>query len=333
MIDFIFTQDYEIYGNGYGSLGELVLEPTERLSKIFREFGAPFVNFTEAVEFQKIEEAGSDPDSAGVRSQLRELRAAGHEIALHLHPWWANARYEGGRWHLDWSERKIGTLEPKRVETIVVQAIGYLRAALNDPHFAPLSFRAGQWAIQPEHVIVDELVKRGIRVDSSVFKGGHIRSVGIDYRPAAANGGFWRFTHDVNVPNAGGKMWEVPIYTELVPFWQMIRRKRLKLQSKSNNASQGSPLPHQWRDLVRFLYPRKLDFCRMTFEEMRDTTMSALKKTRKRQEERAILVAIGHSKDFVDSDSVRRFLAFLREQAINVTTFSQLICQEPTVLP
>src|SRR5215475_1779669 len=141
MIECIFTLDYEIYGNGVGSLRDLVLDPTLRLAELFKEFDAPFVVFAEAVEFAKMEEAQSDPDTHLVRAQLRDLRAAGHEIALHLHPWWANARYEDGHWHLDWSEQSIGALKTERVEAIVSGAINYLRDGLADPSFTPVSFR------------------------------------------------------------------------------------------------------------------------------------------------------------------------------------------------
>jgi hypothetical protein len=332
MIECVFTLDYEIYGNGQGSLRELVLEPTQQLAEVFQEFSAPLVIFAEAVELAKMEEAQSDPDSARVRDQMRELRAAGHEIALHLHPWWANARYDSGRWRMDWSERNIGALQPDRVEAIVSGAIRYLREALDDPHFTPLSFRAGQWAIQPTSVVANVLARRGIRLDSSVFKGGRVHGLGLDYRPSLGNGGFWRFANDVNIPEPNGLLWEVPIHTELVPFWRMLGRKRLKLQSKTRNASQGSPLPHQWRDFLRLRYPRKLDFCRMTFEEMRKAVVEVLEKKQVRRGERMPLVAIGHSKDFVDCEAVRRFLAFLRERAIAITTFSRLLCEEPQLL-
>jgi len=332
MIECVFTLDYEVYGNGDGSLRDLVLDPTQRLADIFQEFGAPFVVFAEAVEFAKMEEAKSDPDTARVRAHMRELRAAGHEIALHLHPWWANARYADGRWRMDWSERNIGTLEPDRMEAIVSGAIRYLREALDDPRFTPLSFRAGQWAIQPTPVIANVLVRHGIRVDSSLFKGGRVRGLGLDYRPALGNDGFWRFGNDVNVPDPYGILWEIPIHTQLVPLWQMLGRKRLKLQSRSRSASQGTPLSHYWLDFFRFRYPRKLDFCRMTFEEMREATEAVLKNRQERQEDRSVMVAIGHSKDFVDSEAVRRFLTFLRERSVPVTTFARLLCQEPTLL-
>jgi peptidoglycan/xylan/chitin deacetylase (PgdA/CDA1 family) len=332
MIECVFSLDYEIYGNGQGSLRDLVLDPTRRLAELFREFGAPFVVFAEAVEFAKMEEAQSDPDTAGVGAQLRELRAAGHEIALHLHPWWANARYEDGQWRLDWSERSICTLEPDRVEAIVSGAIRYLRDSLDDPRFTPLSFRSGLWVMQPTAVIANVLARHGVRADSSVFKGGRVDGLGLDYRPALGNDGFWRFGNDVNVPDPHGTLWEMPIHTQMVPFWQMLGRKRLKLQKKTHSASQGTPLLRRWRDFLRFRYPRKLDFCRMTFEEMREAIQVILKQRQVRRGERSLVVAIGHSKDFVDSETIRRFLTFLQGQSVHVTTFSNLLCQEPRVL-
>lgn len=332
MIECVFTLDYEIYGNGEGSLRDLVLGPTRRLSELFQEFGAPFVVFAEAVEFARMEETQSDPEIAGVRAQLRELRAAGHEVALHLHPWWANARYEDGRWRLDWSERSICTLEPDRVEAIVSAAIRYLRDGLGDPSFTPLSFRSGLWAMQPTPAIANVLARHGVRVDSSVFKGGRVHDLGLDYRPALGNDGFWRFGSDVNVRDPHGTLWEIPICTQMVPFWQMLSRKRLKLQNKMRSAGQGTPLPGRWRDFLRFRYPRKLDFCRMTFEEMRETIEGVLKERRVRRGEHSLVVAIGHSKDFLDSEAIRRFLNFLQERSVPVTTFSRLLCQEPRLL-
>jgi peptidoglycan/xylan/chitin deacetylase (PgdA/CDA1 family) len=329
MIECVFTLDYEIYGNGQGSLRELVLEPTQRLAELFLEFGAPFVVFVEAVEFARIKETQSDPDIADVGAQLRRLRAAGHEIALHLHPWWARARYDNGHWRLDWSETSICAITPERADAIVSEAIRYLREALGDPDFTPLSFRSGLWLMQPTPAIANVLARHGIQVDSSVFKGGRVLGLGLDYRPALKNAGSWRFSDDVNVPDPNGVLWEIPIHTQLVPFWQMLRRKRLQLQSKTNGASRGSPLPRCWRDFVRFRYPRKLDFCRMTFEEMRETIEAVLKE-RQQRPECSPIVLIGHSKDFVDPEAVWRFLTFLRERGAAVTVFSHLLSPEPS---
>jgi peptidoglycan/xylan/chitin deacetylase (PgdA/CDA1 family) len=332
MIECVFTLDYEIYGNGEGSVRDLVLDPTRQLAALFQEFGVPLVVFAEAVEFARMEETRSDPDAVRVCAQLRELRDAGHEIALHLHPWWVNARYEDRHWCLDWSERNICILEPERVEAIVSSAIRYLRDALKDPRFTPLSFRSGLWIMQPTTVIASVLARHGVRVDSSVFKGGRVHALGLDYRPALRNGGFWRFRDDVNVPDQHGALWEIPIHTQMVPFWQMLGSKRLKVQRKVPRSSRGTPLPRRWRDFLRFRYPQKLDFCRMTFDEMRAVIEGVLKEGQGRRGERRLVVAIGHSKDLVDFEAIQFFLEFLQERAVAVTTFAHLLCQEPLFL-
>jgi hypothetical protein len=50
MIEVIFTLDYEIWGNGEGSLWNLVHEPAEKLSALFRDYHARLVMFIEAAE-------------------------------------------------------------------------------------------------------------------------------------------------------------------------------------------------------------------------------------------------------------------------------------------
>ena len=329
MTEFVFTLDYEIYGNGQGSLRDLVFEPTQRLAELFAEFDAPFVVFAEAVEFEKIDDVQSDPGIATVRKQLRDLRVAGHEVALHLHPWWANATYEGGQWRFDWSERNICALAPERVDSIVSGAISYLRKGLNDPSFTPLSFRGGLWTMQPTAVMAEVLSRHGVQVDSSVFKGGRIQSLGLDYRPSLRNDKSWRFSDDVNVPDPTGALWEIPIHTEMVPFWQMLGTKRLKLQKKMHSTGQDTPLPRRYRDFLRFRYPKKLDFCRMTFDEMRKMMEAVLREDRGVQGDRNVIVAIGHSKDFIDTEATRQLLRFLQEKSVTVTTFANLLCRQP----
>jgi hypothetical protein len=65
---------------------------------------------------------------------------------------------------------------------------------------------------------------------------------------------------------------------------------------------------------------------------MRESMEEVLKQHQGQPGERNFVVAIGHSKDFVDSDTVRRFLSFLQERSVGVTTFSRLLCQGPELL-
>ena len=233
MIEFIFTIDYEIYGNGEGSLKEHVYKPAYRLQKMFNQTGNKLVYFVEAAELERIEAAKSDPAITDVKRQIRDLYCEGHEIALHVHPQWYNGSYKNGKWELDNSEYNLCVLPEQRIAEIVDQSVNYLCSILSDPHYTPLSFRAGNWLFQPTGNLAKRLIEHGIKIDSSVFKGGLQHQHGLDYRSAVKNGYFWKFQDDVNKPDVGGKMMEIPIHTQMVPPWKMATKKRLGLQQKA----------------------------------------------------------------------------------------------------
>ena len=325
MIECIFTIDYEIYGNGEGSLRELVYEPTVRLMSVFKEWNSTFVVFAEALEFRKIEECQTDKGISNLRTQLRQLLDEGFEIGLHLHPWWFNAQRENGRWRLDWSERNLCAMSEQRVEEVVGSALGYLRQAMGMPSFTPLSFRSGLWLMQPTKTMAKVLSRYGVRVDSSVFKGGRIRDVALDYRPALRNGYYWPFTDDVNSPDQHGTLLEMPIHTEMVPFWRMISVKRLGLHKKVPPSANGGPLTNRLTDFARLRYPRKLDFCRMRFDELRSVIDALLREEEKDSQTYKPIVAIGHTKDLVDFDTVRQLLCYLATNGIAVSNFKAVL--------
>lgn len=324
MIECIFTLDYEIYGNGQGALRDLVLEPAERLSTVFVRHGARFVNFVEVAELERIDEARSDAGIDAVKAQVHALHRDGFETALHIHPQWYNAVHEHGRWSLDYAEYNLCTLPPQRIAGIVDRALRYLRHLVRDASYTPVAFRAGNWLFQPTAAAAEALAERGVRVDSSVFKGGVQRRHGLDYRPALGNPDFWRFTDDVNVPDPQGPMVEVPIHTQMVPFWRMLGARR-RSAPRAAAAGGGSGRYERWRDFARWRYPSKLDFCRMTLGEMTSTVDAILRADRRRPQALRPVVAIGHTKDPIDLDAVDAFLSYLASSGIAVSTFASVL--------
>jgi hypothetical protein len=330
MIDLIFTLDYEIYGNGHGGLRELVYEPAEQLRRIFRKWNARFVNFTEVAEFDKIEAYGADPSIDLAKKQIRELYQDGFEIGLHLHPQWCNARFEQGQWLLDSSEYNLCTLPRARIEQIVEGSLRYLRHMVDDSGFTPLSFRAGNWLFQPTATAAGVLAENGLRIDSSVFKGGLQRNHKLDYRPALRNGYYWTFESDVNQPDPMGRWLEVPIHTEMVPLWRMATSKRMSFGTGPGGAGQsarrsiGKKL-NRVLDFTRFRYPLKLDFCRMTLDELTSMTDRVIGEDREDPASYRPLVAIGHTKDLTDPQTVDDFLGFLRTHEIAISTFEEIL--------
>jgi hypothetical protein len=276
-----------------------------------------------------------------VKEQVWQLRREVFEIGLHLHPQWYNARRENGTWVLDDSEYNLCTLKRERIEWMVRKGIGYLRGILKEPGFTPLSFRAGNWLLQPSHTATAVLAEQGIRLDSSVFKGGLQRGRGLDYRPALKNGYYWTFQHDVNAEEPEGRLLEIPIHTRLVPCWRMITPKRLALQRKGKVLARKSAPPSLRQrasricDLLRFRYPLKFDFCRMTLEELQASIKDMIREDQKSPALLKPLVAIGHTKDLHEFETVARFLSYLKDQEIKVSTFEEVFgrCRGAEVRP
>jgi hypothetical protein len=325
MIEFIFTIDYEIYGNGTGSLDDLIYEPARRLKNLFEKHNARFVAFIEAVELEKIEAYGTDPTIDGIKKQIRDFYRDDFEIALHLHPQWSNARYEGRRWALDLSEYNLCTLSRTRINQIVEDSMAYLRHVVDQSHFTPLSYRAGNWLFQPTAAAANVLAEKGIRIDSSVFKGGIQRNHSLDYRIALRNGYYWPFSHDVNQQDPTGSWIEVPIHTDMVPVWKMRTSKRMGFSNQfgGHGSSTRQKLTRAF-DFLRFRYPRKLDFCRMTLDELTSIMLLIIRKDIEDPESYRPIVAIGHTKDLTDFDTVGGFLSFLEKKRIRISTFAEI---------
>lgn len=328
MIECIFTLDYEIRGDGHGALADLVYEPAQRLRELFLRRGARFVTFVEAAELERIETLGADPAIDLVRQQIRDLLRDGFETALHLHPQWCNALYEHGRWILDFSEYNLCTLAEARITQIVERSLDYLRYLVDVPRFTPLSFRAGNWLFQPTQPAARVLSQNGLRVDSSVFKGGVQRRAGLDYRRSLKNGNYWRFESDVNAPDPQGSLIEVPIYAAVVPLWKMVTKKRTAFRNNLGPGAQNSAdRLRRLSDFLRLRYPLKLDFCRMTVRELTWVMERIIREDREDLDTLRPVVAIGHTKELLDFATVEEFLAYLEINRIGIATFADLYSQ------
>jgi len=325
MIECIFTIDYEVYGSGEGSLKDLVYEPAERIAAIFRKRGIRFVAFVEVAELEVIGTEGTDPAIDLVKKQVRDFHGEGFELGLHLHPQWCNARYENRKWLLDYSEYNLCTLPRERIVRIVDHSITHFRELLGAADFTPFSFRAGNWLMQPTRAAAKVLTQRGIKVDSSVFKGGVQHEPKMDYRRARRNGYYWKFTDDTNEPDPEGALLELPIHTRMVPFWEMVSAKRLGLQQKGVSGGRGHKKKlNRLLDFMRFRYPLKLDFCRMTIRELTAMMDKVILEDEKNPTGFKPIVAIGHTKDLVDFETVESFLSYLEQKGITISTFKDV---------
>ena len=223
---------------------------------------------------------------------------------------------------LDLGEYNLCLLPAGRIDQIVERAIAYLRRVLGEPEFTPLLLpgRATGFSSRPE-ASGRVLAKHGLRVDSSVFKGGRQHRYRLDYRRARRNGYHWTFSQDVNVPDPDGILLEIPTFTRMVPIWRMLTAKRMGLQRKApagpERTEGGS---HRLSDYARLSYPMKLDFCRLSATEMIGLLDREIRLDRKDPGVYRPIVAIGHTKDLLDIETVDAVLSYLQSNAIPVTT-------------
>lgn len=321
MIECILTLDYEIYGNGRGSLHDLIFKPAHRLIKMMMDHKVRLVNFVEAVELERIQSKRSDPAIEAVIGQIREFYDYGFEIGLHMHPQWHDAHLNNSVWQLDSRSYNLCTMPQERIESLIDRSITFLRKILADPAFIPFSFRNGNWLFQPAQPLATVLAQRGIHLDSTVFKGGMQKKHNMDYRHAPDNRYFWRFSEDVLQPDPKGMLLEIPTYTKMAFLWQLIDNKRINLQKKASVYDSKDTKLKRLRDYMRLKYPLKLDFCRLPFEKLKFIFETVLLEDQINSTSFKPIVAIGHTKDLADLKTVEQFLCYLREKNIPISTF------------
>ena len=255
MLNVIFTLDYEIHGNGEGCPHALMVEPTGRQLDLFDEYGAKLTIMADVAEILKFREyrdqSGRDDfHYEAIAAQLKDAIRRGHDVQLHLHCSYFNARFEGGKWIQDWSEYNFAGLSEQRLNEVIRIGKEFLETELRsvDPEYRCNVFRAANWAVSPSRNVVRALLNNGIETDTSVFKHGKRDGlVQFDYTKAHSEMVPWLVDEDdICARNDAGKLAEVPIYSErrwIGAFFSVNRFYRAHLSRKHTFQPNGSPAP------------------------------------------------------------------------------------------
>lgn len=223
MLRIIFTLDYEIHGNGDGCPHALMVEPTDKLLRLFEEYGAKLTIMADVAEILKFkeykEEVGRDDyHYDAIVDQLRSALSRGHDVQLHIHSSYFKAHYNQGRWCQDWSEYNFAGLPYDRMVWMVRTGKEFLETLLRtvDQTYRCIAFRAANWSVSPSRNVVNTLLENNILIDTSVFKGGHRQGiVTFDYTSAHHHMRPWPVSPDDICRNTfNSRLWEFPIYTE-----------------------------------------------------------------------------------------------------------------------
>lgn len=202
-------------------------------------FGAPLTFFVEVLELIEMESAGIVGVPA-VKSQLVDAVKRGHDAQLHLHPQWRKARNLGhGGWELDMSAWRIGDIDRESLASMLHSGKSWIHELLAEiPDYRCIAFRAGGWCIQPSQIVIEELEKSGILIDSTVATGIYSATKGewSDFRKAPDKP-FWKVDSDVCV-EANSGLWEIPIAAG-----KISRTRHLGAVCASRAAGEGGLAP------------------------------------------------------------------------------------------
>lgn len=321
----IFTLDYEIHGNGDGDPWKLMVEPTGRLMALLEKYDRKLTIMADVAEIlafkRHFAKTGKDDfHVAEIESQLQDAIKRGHDVQLHVHSSWFNAKWDGKSWDQCIDEYNMAALPVERIDQMVGQCVGYLHDLLRrvKPDYKVWLFRAANWSMMPTESIYQVLLKHGITADTSVYKGG-IQGGNVSYDYSEAYDCLLRYPADARNINhlapssQTGTITEYPIYTEMRPFWSFVspirifRMVRAKFhRHKHSTASQGSKGSDINKSDNRHLSiksffrksPWKMDFNQATGKQL-IAAARRIKGTRVEDRDVVDVTLIGHSKSFL----------------------------------
>ncbi len=349
-MDIALTLDYELFGNGSGDMFEHVIYPTENLLSICDEANAKLTIFFEVVEYWKLRKAwdrgntmGYDKDPAlAMKKQMIDAYKRGHDIHLHIHPQWLNAKYINDQWILDnnWRVSDIPLHSEEDTILTLEQVIKKGKETLEEM-LQPIQedyrcniFRAGAFNILPSKEIISILEKFGFVADSSVFVGGYESNdySYLDFRMLSPEMPYWSINKgdvmDQSNEFQKKRIIELPVFA--LPFRRFMKYDFTRLKSIFvNRASVREKLKVRtvkktlFQKIVYFFEKEYLtwDYCLFNTSKMNKFIKMAKRDWQERKHYRPF-VAIGHSKSFVD-DSALKLL--LKDTTMSFVTLNTIV--------
>ena len=173
----VLSDDWELYGDGSGDMRKIQFANMRQLRSIYEKAGLR-ASFNAEVMQQLYHEREGEHHTH-LRELAREWRdlvcetyLRGHDIQLHVHPQWHEARYVDGQWFVqdDWT---LGHHSPARIREMIAKCKQYLENLLRSsaPDYRCVAFRAGAWALLPSEHVVPILIESGISLDVSIAPG------------------------------------------------------------------------------------------------------------------------------------------------------------------
>lgn len=346
----IFTTDYEIFGNGTGSVQKCMIGPTERMASILEKHGATLTLFVDVCEYWAFEaeyvNGKLKEDWAGmIKAQLQDLAKRGHDVQLHFHPQWLDYSFDGSQWVLNYDLWRIGKLKYedsefserglKQLFAKGKQTLEVIISPVNKDYRCHI-FRAGAWSMQPEQDVLRAMQVNGFDIDSTVASGLAFQDdyTFYDFRNSPTTA-VWKIENSLTIETKAGSITEVPIFTtemSLANKLKFLSLKKKKGIAMKPEGCEGTSLATAGKSKVEKLKEVLGEKKKMfTFgdatsaEEMIFYTKRGIKKA-KELKTAVPVVAISHPKTFANEAELDEFLQWCTKNSeVKFSNFNEFI--------
>jgi hypothetical protein len=218
----IFTNDWELFGDGSGDFWEVQYEPMSDMLALMDKFRAKMTIMAEVgqqLAYKSISD--SDSEAKAISDSWEELiiRAikTEHDVQLHIHPQWFNAKYNKEKWELQNDDWAIGKLDESQIKHMIQTGKSYLEELIQtvSSDYLCNCFRAGAYYIEPSCNVIKVLKELEFLCDTSVTKC-MVSQGYFDFRNAHSNVLPYFIDNDVKYLSSSEKSFvEFPIYSKL----------------------------------------------------------------------------------------------------------------------
>ncbi len=346
------THDWELRGDGSGDIEDIQFAPMRRLLAIYKKFGARTTFMPDVMQqltFRKFQEGHGElkRDADLWDEHVREAFDLGHDIQLHLHSQWSDARYESGKWQLNgaWSLLKYGK---EAAAQMLAESKSYLENLLQpfDRNYRCLAFRASALALAPSTHLLSSLAAMGIEIDVSMAAGFHLnnQTLQLDYRNCEET--FLPYYPRMDDARSVSERREPIVCVPLNHFYgsrrqvtkQNLGLAKARLGSNAGAAqaptaraqldTESSGLSRVYEKLIQPAIKRKYfvsDLSRLNYPLMSGMLASIRKRVRASGLERVPVVLTNHPKDIRDWDAIERFVGEAKDASdIEFITLTEL---------
>ena len=285
MKTFILTIDYELFlGTRTGAVRECMIEPTDRLSDILEKNNSKMTIFWDILHYYRLLQLEVKYSKLGedrklIENQIISLVEKGHDVQMHLHPHWINAKYENEKWVFTYDRFRLHNLSKKNNINDVNTIFGCVSISKKlmentirkvRPSYNVTSFRAGGYLIEPFCEISEALRFNKIFIDSSVVpeKSNNNGVFSYNFKDYPSKS-LYRFEESLSKVNENGRFIEIPITTIKINFLMnilfiLIRRiKYSKLELHRGGTGSGAVnmtnKNHIWNKLIYIFFKKRIN--------------------------------------------------------------------------